>query len=495
MTKAPSVRSAPLAATYVDVAPGYFEKRGLRRYAGVWSLWALGVGAVISGHFSGWNLGLAVGGWGGMLVAAAIMAVMFLALSFCIAEMSTALPLNGGSYPFARFALGPFWGFVSGLCEHIEYVLTPAVICYFIGAYLGAIFGPAVPEPVWWIGTYALFLALNMLGVALTFRITLVVTLTSLAVLLFFCAVAFPQADFVRGAMNIASDGSELPGGHGDFLPMGWAGVLAALPFAVWLYLAIEETPLAVEESVDPVRDLPKGILLALVTLILTAFLIVAINPAVEGIGAHALSQSGEPVLDGFRALFGGASADILGLIALSGLVASFHAILFAQGRQIFSLSRAGYLPSGLSLTHGGRQTPILAMLAGSGLGLAFMLILSTTLGEADAGTLIGSVLLNMAVFGAMLSYLSRAAAFLALRRDYPLLPRPFTSPMGTFGGWLTIAICLLTLICQVQDPLFLQGSFWVIVWLGLGIVYYALVARHRLILTPDEDAARRAAL
>ncbi len=494
MSDSDTARTARLAATYVEAAPGYFDKRGLRRHAGVWSLWALGVGAVISGHFSGWNLGLAVGGWGGMLIAAAIMAVMFLALSLCIAEMCTALPLNGGSYPFARFALGPFWGFVSGLCEHIEYVLTPAVICYFIGAYLGAIFGPAVPEPVWWIGTYVVFLALNMLGVELTFRITLVVTLTSLAVLLFFCAVALPQVDFARWALNIAADGSELPGGHGDFLPMGWSGVLAALPFAVWLYLAIEETPLAAEESVDPVRDMPKGILLALVTLIVTAFLIVAINPAVNGVGAHALSQSGEPVLDGFRALFGGASADILGLIALSGLVASFHAILFAQGRQIFSLSRSGYLPAGLSLTHGGRQTLVVAMLAGSGLGLAFMLILSASLGQAQAGTLIGSVLLNMAVFGAMLSYLSRAAAFLVLRRDYPRLPRPFTSPLGRFGGWLTIAICLVTLVCQVQDPRFLQGSFWVVVWLGLGIAYYAMVARHRLILTPDEDAARKAA-
>ena len=494
MSDSDTARTPRLAATYVEAAPGYFEKRGLRRHAGIWSLWALGVGAVISGHFSGWNLGLAAGGWGGMLIAAAIMAVMFLALSLCIAEMSTALPLNGGSYPFARFALGPFWGFVSGLCEHIEYVLTPAVICYFIGAYLGAIFGPAVPEPVWWIGTYVVFLALNMLGVALTFRITLVVTLASLGVLLFFCAVALPQVDFARWALNIAADGSELPGGHGAFLPMGWTGVMAALPFAVWLYLAIEETPLAAEESVDPVRDMPKGILLALLTLIVTAFLIVAINPAVKGVGAHALSQSGEPVLDGFRALFGGASADILGLIALSGLVASFHAILFAQGRQIFALSRAGYLPSGLSLTHGGRQTPVVAMLAGSGLGLAFMLVLSISLGQAEAGALIGSVLLNMAVFGAMLSYLSRAAAFLVLRRDYPDLPRPFRSPLGRFGGWLTIAICLVTLVCQVQDPRFLQGSFWVVVWLALGIAYYLLAARHRLILTPDESAARKAA-
>ncbi len=492
MTAQKSARSAALAATYIQVAPSYFEKRGLRRYAGIWSLWALGVGAVISGHFSGWNLGLAAGGWGGMLVAGGIMAVMFLALSFCIAEMSAALPFSGGSYPFARFALGPFWGFASGLCEHIEYVLTPAVICYFIGAYLGAIFGPSIPEPVWWIGTYAIFLLLNMLGVSLTFRITLLVTLMSLVVLLFFCAVAIPHVDFARWAMNIAPDGTELAAGNGMFLPMGWSGVLASLPFAVWLYLAIEETPLAAEESIDPVRDMPKGILLAMATLILTAFLIVMINPAIEGVGAFALARSGEPVLDGFRAIFGGASADILGFIALSGLIASFHAILFAQGRQIFALSRSGYLPAVLSLTHGQRKTPVLAMLAGSALGLAFMLGLSKALGSAQAGAMIGSVLLNMAVFGAMLSYLSRAAAFLVLRRKYPGLPRPFVSPMGNFGAWTTIAICLVTLVCQIQDESFVLGSFWVVVWLALGGIYYVVAARHRLILSPDEAAASR---
>lgn len=483
----------PLAGgiTYQAVEADYFEKRGLKRYAGIWSLWALGVGAVISGHFSGWNLGLAVGGWGGMLIAAGIMAVMFLALSFCIAEMSASLPFNGGSYSFARMALGPFWGFVSGLCEHIEYVLTPAVICYFIGAYLGAILGPDVPPLVWWVGTYVLFMALNMAGVALTFRVTLVVTLISLAVLVFFCAIALPHIDFGRWAMNIAADGSELPNGGGAFLPMGYASIGACLPFAVWLYLAIEELPMASEEAIDPKRDMPRGILLALGTLIATAFLIATINPAVMGVGAHRLGQSGEPVLDGFRAIFGGVGADILGLIALSGLIASFHAILFAQGRQIFALSRSGYLPRFLSLTHSSRKTPIIAMIFGCGVGLAFMVALtafSGSKGVSDAH--IGGLLLNMAVFAAMLSYLSRAAAFLVLRARHADLPRPFVSPLGRFGAWITIVICLATLAYQLRDAAFLDGVVWVVIWISFGIAYFLGIARHQLVLSPDEAAA-----
>ena len=87
---------------YQPVDHDYFAKRGLRRYAGVASLWALGVGAVISGHYSGWNLGLRAGGWGGMAVATVLIAALYLGLVFSIAEMSTALPHTGAAYSFAR---------------------------------------------------------------------------------------------------------------------------------------------------------------------------------------------------------------------------------------------------------------------------------------------------------------------------------------------------------------------------------------------------------
>ena len=131
-------------------SPGidYFEDRELRRHAGVFYLWALGVAAVISGDFSGWNLGFAVGGWGGMFLGTIIITIMYLGLTYSIAEMSPALPHTGGAYSFARTAFGPWGGFITGVAENIEYVLTPAVIVYFIGAYLTAIFDtPAAFQP------------------------------------------------------------------------------------------------------------------------------------------------------------------------------------------------------------------------------------------------------------------------------------------------------------------------------------------------------------
>src|SRR5215210_2528615 len=169
--------------TYTTVDETYFEARRLRRYARVWSLWALGVGAVISGHYSGWNLGLAQG-FGSMFFATIVIAVMYLGLTFSLAEMSPALPHTGGAYSFARTAMGPWAGYVTGIAENIEFVLTPAVIVFFIGSYLSAIFGtdPSF-QPVYWVLAYALFVALNVFGVELSFRVTVTVTLMALAVL------------------------------------------------------------------------------------------------------------------------------------------------------------------------------------------------------------------------------------------------------------------------------------------------------------------------
>ena len=144
------------------------------------------------------------------MVAAAIMALMFLCLVFCIAEMSAALPDAGATYVFARRAMGPWGGFLSGLCDNVEYVLTPAVICFFIGSYLGSMFDTGLPDWCWWIATYGLFLVLNIRGIALSFRVTLVITLISLAILMLFCGSRLPHIDIARWALNIGADGTEL---------------------------------------------------------------------------------------------------------------------------------------------------------------------------------------------------------------------------------------------------------------------------------------------
>ncbi len=323
---------------------------------------------------------------------------------------------------------------------------------------------------------------------------TLVITLISLGVLAFFWMSAIPHIDFSRWALNIGvgPDGAavELPEGNGPLFPFGFSGVLATLPFAVWLFLAIEQLPLAAEESVDPQRDMPKGIMLGMLTLMFSAFMIVLLNPSLPGVGTFHLSSALEPLLDGFKAIYGDSGVVLLGIVALTGLIASFHTILYAQGRQVYSLSRAGYFPTFLSITHAKYKTPYVAMMAGALVGLAVMLIIWFALGAEQGGSIIGSVLLNMAVFGAMFSYIMQAISFILLRRNLPHINRPFRSPLGIPGAVLTIIIAIVTLYYQVQDPNFSKGVLWVAVWFAVAIAYFALVGRHRLILSPEEEFA-----
>ena len=393
--------------------------------------------------------------------------------------------------------MGPWGGFITGLCENVEYVLTPAVVVSFLATYLAAVFDtPPAWLPLYWIAGYALFVSLNILGVELSFRVTVIVTLAALACLAVFWVSALPVADFSRYALNIGADADgkpvELPQGGGPLLPFGLQGALAALPFAVWLFLAIEQLPLAAEEAMQPSRDIPRGIVAGLLTLFVSAGLVVWLNASVAP-GAFQLASSGEPLLDGFRATFGGSLAKLLALVACVGLISSFHTILFAKGRQIYSLSRAGYFPRFLSITHPRHKTPHVALIAGSVIALALMLGLWFGMGAEKGAAVIQGMLLNMAVAGAMLSYLLQAVSFLVLRARLPDLTRPYRSPMGIGGAIVTIIIAAVTLVYQLLDPVFVSGVLGVCAWFALGILWFALVGRNRLVLSPEEAFALQA--
>ncbi|MGH8240628.1 MAG: amino acid permease, partial [Steroidobacteraceae bacterium] len=301
-------------------------------------------------------------------------------------------------------------------------------------------------------------------------------------------------------ALNIAvgPDGAlvELPDGGGAFLPKGWSGVLAALPFAVWLFLAIEELPLAAEESVDPKRDMPKGLIFGMFTLIVSALMIMLLNASIGSPeqgrlhGSFSLATSAEPLLDGFRVIYGDEIAKLLSLFAVLGLIASFHTIIFAYGRQIYSLSRAGYYPGVLSVTHGSRKTPHLALFTGTAIGLAIIMAVWFALGAEQGGGVIGATLLNMAVFGAMISYAFQGLSFIQLRRKMPNIERPYRSPLGIPGAAATVVISIVTLWYQFQDPLYRRGVYLVLAWYVLGVLYFAFVGRHKLVLSPEEEFA-----
>ena len=465
-----------MKASYRAADSSYLGRRRLRRHARVWHLWAMGVGAVISGDFFGWNFGMAKGGFGGMFLAVTLMTAMYIGLCFSIAEMSPALPHAGGAYSFARTAMGHWGGYITGLAENMEYILTPAVIVVGIGGYLGAIFSTSAAwEPVWWLACYGVFVALNVWGVEMTFDVSVVVTLVALAVLAVFWIGAAPHFDLARWASPYFPHTSNKV-----------SATLIQLPFALWLYLGIEQLPLAAEESHNPVEDMPRGILYGLVTLIVASFLTVVLSAGIAP-GASKVGVSNEPLFLGLQTIVGGGlRSRVFALLACAGLIASFHTIIFAYGRQIYSLSRAGYFPTWLSETHGKRATPQRALLAGSLLGFAVALVIHLT----PQGGPVGAVLLNMAVFGAVLAYLLQLASFILLRWRFPAMERPYVSPLGIIGAAIATIVAFATLVVLFRNTDYNKGVIGAAIWLLLGIGYYASYGRHRLVLAPEEAAA-----
>ena len=478
-------------ARYEQVDEAYMEQRTLRKSAGWKLLWALGVGAVISGDYFGWNFGLAAGGFWGLAIATVVMALMYICMVYCIAELSAALPYAGGFYTFVRNALGPTAGFICGVTDTIEYVITPAVIVVGIAGYLNSlVFGAAEHVPAWapfawWSITYAVFVVINIRGVELTLKIGLVITALAAAVLIVFYVLAITTGAFNWDLLfNIPAEDNNATKG----LPFGWSGVFAALPFAMWFYLAIEQLPLAAEETHDVVNDMPKALIWGMLTLLVLSLCTLVLNSGVGG-GAIKMGKSDAPLADGFQAVLGnGATTSLLTLIALTGLIASFHGIIYAYGRVLFSLSRAGYFPRWLSPVNRW-QVPQRALLFGALVGFGCAAVIH--LGGDDAS--VGAALLNMAVFGAVISYVLVMVSFIVLRIRRPELERPYRSPLGIPGAVIGTVLSLFALMACFAVEDYRPGVIGTAVFLGICLVYYMAYSRHRLVAqAPEEEIALR---
>jgi ethanolamine permease len=481
---------------YQEAGTDYFAKRGLKRHAAFWSLWSLGVAAVISGDFYGWNLGLDAGGFGGLLIATVFIAVMYYGLCFSIAEMSPAQPHTGGAYSFARSAMGPWGGFITGLAENMEYVITPAVVVGAMGflmqdiviSLFGVTGSPWWNSPItWWAVFYIIFVGINYIGIKITMRFTVVINILALGILAFFFISVLASGKFDASLLfNIKPDP-----GQTSFLPHGIGGIFPAIPFAIWFYLAIEELPLAAEESHDPKRDVPRATIWGISTLVLFGALTLVLNPAVDG-GAAKIGVSATPLFDGFKGVFGaGTAATLLALIGLVGLIASFFTIIYAYGRNTYSLSRAGYFPKWLSLTDRKRKTPHVALIAGGIVGYA-LAVLIYELGKASgflAGQIVGA-LLYMAVFGAVISYTMQCLSFILLRIRLPNIERPYRSLVGIPGAAIAGIIAVVALISLYSNSSYRPGVYGTLIYFLIGIAYFAIAGRHRLVLSPEEEFA-----
>jgi ethanolamine permease len=443
----------------------YLAQRQLKKGAAGWILLAgLGISYVISGDFAGWNFGIGQAGWGGFVIAAVLMGIMYLTLVLSLAEMSAAIPAAGGGYSFARQAMGPLGGYLTGLAVLIEYALAPAAIVIFIGSAVNELLG--FDGPLVYAAFYLVFVGIHVLGAGEALKVMMVISGLAVVAILGTGIILLPEFDSAR-----LFDIAPTVAGGTEFLPNGYYGVWAALPFGMWLFLAVEGVPLAAEEAKDPARDVPKGIIGAMLFLLFSAVLVVVLLTGAAG--AKVMGDSAVPLVDALNMTGHTSFATFVNVLGLAGLIASFFSIIYGYSRLVFALSRAGYLPQSLSLTSK-RKVPVRALVYPAILG--FIVSLS---GEGD-------LILSMAVVGATVSYAMMSWSHITLRLKQPDLPRPYKTPGGIVTSGISFVLSLIALTGVYAYDV--RAFYFTIVLFIVGIAYYFLVSKNNLIASSAEE-------
>ena len=421
------------------------NQQQLKKTLGPVMLWGLGVGYVISGMYFGWNLGLEKGGTLGLAVATLFIIVMYLTFTFSYTELACAIPKAGGAFAYSKRALGKDWGFFGGMAQNIEFIFAPPAIAFAIGAYLN-IFLPSVPIIAIAIVAYLIFTGLNIYGVEAAASFELIITVIAVAGLLLFAGATIPAFEWTNLQENA--------------LPNGWSGAFAAIPFAIWFFLAIEGVANVAEETTNPQRSVLLGFGSAILTLVVLCLLTFLTSIGVGGWETIVYPEPGAEAADSPLPL---ALARLLGadsfvykavtFIGLFGLVASFHGIILAAGRASFEFGREGFAPKELGIVHSKFKTPANALIVNMVIGIIALFTGKT------------AEIITIACFGALSLYIISMISLLVLRRKEPQLDRPFRVPLYPASPIIALVIAAIAFIAiTIYNPI-------------LALIYFAILA------------------
>ena len=428
----------------------------LERKLGPVMLWGLGVGYVISGMYFGWNLGLEQGGTLGLAIATAFVILMYLTFTFSYTEMACAIPKAGGAFDYAYQALGKQGAFFAGMAQNIEFIFAPPAIAFAIGAYIH-LFLPMVPILTIAIIAYLVFTALNVYGIqaAATFELFITI-LAVLGLILFFFATG-PSFSWDHLKVNA--------------LPHGWTGVFAAIPFAIWFFLAIEGVANVAEETIHPQRNILIVFGSALLTLVVLCLLTFMLSIGVNGWetvvydpGSGQASDSPLPLALSHLMGQNHWIYRIISFIGISGLVASFHGIILAAGRATYEFGRMGFAPAVFGKIHPRFKTPSNALMINTAIGIVALFTGKT------------AEIITIACFGALTLYALSMISMIRLRRQQPDLPRPFRVPFYPASPIIALVISLVALV-----SITIYNHWLALIYAGILLIAYIwFTFRHK---------------
>ena len=420
-------------------------------------LWAIAVGLVISGEYFGWNLGWGVAGTIGLLIATLIITVMYITFIFSYTELTTSIPHAGGAFAYAYRAMGPIAGLIAGYATLIDFLFATPAIAFALGSYLHFLYDsiPVLGSAMFF---NVVFILINISGVKESAAFSVFITILAVAELLLFMGIVAPHFKMTNYLSNP--------------MPFGWGGVFAALPFAIWFYLAIEGVAMVAEEVKEPKKNIPRGYISALATLVALALGVMVLTGGITD--WRKLSNLDYPLPEAIGIVLGKASGltKIFASIGLFGLIASLHGTILASSRQVFAMARSGYLPRGLAGINHRFKTPHWALIAGG--VVSFIAIYSGTTAQ----------IIVLSVLGAIVMYLMSMLSLFILRKKEPHLERPFASPFYPVFPATALIISTVCLFAIIWFNLEVSCIFFA--GLAVVIAIFVLMGKHKIALTDE---------
>lgn len=423
------------------------QKAELTRVLKPIHLWALAVGLVISGNYFGWSYGFGAGGVIGLAIALVPVTIFYVTFILSYSELATAIPHAGGPSAYARRALGKFWGYMSGISCLIEFIFAPPAIALAVGGYIHNIL-PAIPAMSATVAAFLLFIFINYWGMKTSATFELIVTIVALIGLLAYWALALPHFEMSRVMAE-------------PILPNGYSGIMAAVPFAIWFYLAIEGGAMAAEEMVNPQKDISVGFLSGMGTLTVMAFATLFLTAGIADV--KLIDAVDFPLPMALSSVFGEGSFWVMAInsIGLFGLIASLHGIIVGYSRQTYAMARTGYLPKFLAYVHPKHHTPVWALLLPGLIGL----------GAALTG--LTDIVITISVFGSVIMYVISLVSLFVLRSKEPGLKRPFRVPMYPLVPVISFIIAIFCVVSLLVASI--EGLKWVALVYVIAVAYYFL--------------------
>jgi APA family basic amino acid/polyamine antiporter len=417
--------------------------------------------------------------------------------ALCYAEFASTVPVAGSAYTFSYATLGEFVAWIIGWDLALELALGAATVSVGWSGYLDQLLtdiGIGLPDSIAGEGATvnipAIVVALAMtavlvLGIKLSSRVTSVIVAIKVVIVLLIIAVgvfyvkAANYSPFVPPAepTGAGTTGGETPliTALFGFSPgtFGWGGVMAGAAIVFFAFIGFDIVATAAEETKNPTKDLPRGIIGSLV---ICTVLYVAVSLVVVGMQNYAELSPTAPLAEAFSSVGLPVFSGIISLGALAGLTSVVMILMLGQSRVLFAMSRDRLLPPGLARVHPTFGTPYrITIITGVVVALLAGFLPVTKLAElVNIGTLFAFVLVSIGV--------------LILRRTRPDLPRAFRVPLVPVLPIVSVLACLWLMLNLPVDTWWRFG-----IWMVLGIAVYFFYGRRRSRFnTPGEreDAA-----